>query len=298
MTGLSRVLWAASLAGAGFLAWSASSATVSYTDLLGRPRPPATLTRHYGSAPNQYAELFLPQTKGPHRVIVLIHGGCWLAEIPGTPLMDYLAADLQKRGYAVWNIDYRRIGDAGGGYPGTFLDVAKAVDMLREIAPAYDLNLKRIVLIGHSAGGQLALWDAARTHLPQASPLRTSDPLPVSAVISLAGIDDLESYRAAGPAACGGPQTIDSLVGHDGQNSYVDTSPARLLPIGVKQVIISGDLDPIVPARFGNGYAEKAKKAGDDVMAITLPDSGHFELIDPQSAAWKKIEAIMESLEK
>jgi acetyl esterase/lipase len=293
-----RVLSVAAVAGAAFLAWSASSATITYSDLLGRPRPPATLTRHYGTAPNQYAELFLPRTKGAHRVIVLIHGGCWLAELPGTALMDYLAADLQTRGYAVWNIDYRRVGDAGGGYPGTFQDVGTALESLRQIAPTYDLDLRNIIVIGHSAGGQLALWAAARPHLAQASMLRTANPLPIAAVISLSGIDDLESYRAAGPAACGGPQTIDALVGHDGQNSYTDTSPARLLPIAVKQIIVSGELDPIVPARFANDYAAKAKAAGDDVTAITIPDAGHFELIDPQSDAWAKIVAIVEKLKK
>src|ERR1700722_3226438 len=201
------------LAGAAVLAWSASAAPFSYSALRARPLPEATLTRHYGPAPDQVAELFLPKRKGPIRTIVLIHGGCWLADIPGTVLMDYLAEDLRKRGFAVWNIDYRRIGEDGGGYPGTFLDVAKAMDTLRPIAPAYKLALSRLVVIGHSAGGHLAVWAAARPHLPHNSVLYESNPLPISAVISLAGIDDLAAYRDHGPSACGGPSTIDSLVG-------------------------------------------------------------------------------------
>jgi acetyl esterase/lipase len=296
-----HMMLAASIMAAAFLAWSASSATISWSDLLNRARPQATLKRAYGVAPNQYAELFLPPGKGPHRVIVLIHGGCWLAEIPGTPLMDYLAADLQKRGYAVWNIDYRRIGDAGGGYLGTFLDVAKALDTLRDIAPAYDLDIRNIVVVGHSAGSQLALWAASRPHLPRDSALYQANPLRISSVISLAGIDDLEAFRADGPDLCGGPSTIDALVGPatgSHRDVYADTSPARLLPIDVKQVIISGQLDPIVPARFGDQYTAGAKVAGDDVSAVTLPDAGHFELIDPQSNAWKSIEARIEDLEK
>jgi len=120
MTNMYRWPLALVLAGAAFVAWSASSAPISYTDLLARPRPEATLARHYGPAPDQVAELFLPKREGPIRTIVLIHGGCWLAKIPGTVLMDYLAEDLRKRGFAVWNIDYRRIGENGGGYPGTF----------------------------------------------------------------------------------------------------------------------------------------------------------------------------------
>ena len=225
------------LAGAAFVAWSASSAPISYSDLLARPRPAATLTRHYGPAPNQIAELFLPKRKGPIRTIVLIHGGCWLAAIPGTVLMDYLAADLRNRGFAVWNIDYRRIGEDGGGYPGTFLDIAKAMDTLRNIAPAYKLDLSRLVVVGHSAGGQLAAWAAARPHLPRDSVLYEPDPLPVSAVVSLAGINDLADYRDHGPSACGGPSTIDALLGPPStahKDVYADTSPQRLLPLGVR----------------------------------------------------------------
>lgn len=289
---MSRFLLAFALIGAGVVAAGASSGTISYTDLLSRPQPEPTLTQHYGAAPHQFAELFMPQGRGPHRVIVLIHGGCWLAEIPGTPLMDYIAADLQQRGYAVWNIEYRRIGDEGGGYPGTFQDVAAALDSLREIAPRYELDLTHVIAVGHSAGGQLALWAAARPHLPKGSALIQPNPLPIADVVSLAGIDDLEAYRQSGPAACGGPQTIDALVGPvtgTHENVYADTSPARLLPIGVPQTIVSGALDPIVPQNFGRAYAAKAKAAGDTVQDVMLPGAGHFELIDPKSDAWKSI---------
>lgn len=292
MNPFSRWLLVTAFLGAGVVAAGASSGTIDYTDLLSRPLPKPTLTQHYGSAPNQFAELFMPRGHGPHRVVVLIHGGCWLTQIPGTPLMDYIAADLQRRGYAVWNIEYRRIGDAGGGYPGTFQDVAAALDSLRAVAPRYELDLTRIVAAGHSAGGQLALWAAARPHLPKTSALLAPNPLPISAVVSLAGIDDLEAYRQSGPSACGGPQTIDALVGPPTaahRDVYSDTSPARLLPIGVSQTIVSGALDPIVPQNFGQEYVAKAKAAGDPVQEVVLPGAGHFELIDPKSCAWKSI---------
>ena len=287
------------LAGAAFVAWSASSAPISYRDLLARPRPEATLTRHYGPGPDQVAELFLPKRERPIRTIVLIHGGCWLAEIPGTVLMDYLAEDLQKRGFAVWNIDYRRIGENGGGYPGTFLDAAKAMDALRDVAPAYKLDLSRLVVVGHSAGGHLAVWAAARPHLPHDSVLYESNPLPISAVVSLAGINDLADYRDRGPSACGGPSTIDSLVGPPTRKDvYADTSPSRLLPIGVRQVLVSGALDPIVPSRFAERYGALAKASGDKVELLTIAGAGHFELIDPTSDAWRRIEPVIEALEK
>jgi acetyl esterase/lipase len=190
--------------------WSAMSlamaAPITFRDLLSRPRATPTNTVTYGPAPHQFAELWLPEGKGPHRTLVMIHGGCWLAELPGTELMAYISQDLRQSGYAVWSIDYRRIGEDGGGYPGTFTDTADAIDKLKEIAPAHNLDLRKLVAIGHSAGGHLATWSAARPRLPKTSPLAKPDPLPVTGVVSLAGINDLKSYRATGPSACGGPR--------------------------------------------------------------------------------------------
>jgi acetyl esterase/lipase len=278
---------------------AAQAAPISYTDLLARPRPQPSKVASYGPAKEQMGELFLPSGKGPHPVIVLIHGGCWLAQLPGTELMDYMAADLQKRGYAVWNVEYRREGGAGGGYPGTFLDIADALDHLRVLAPGNALDLTRVVIVGHSAGGHLALWAAARRRLPQTSALYRENPLPVAAVVSLAGIADLAAYRANGPSACGGPQTIDGLVGPAGAahpDVYADTSPAALLPLGAKQEIVSGSLDHIVPAHFAAEYTAKARAFGDNATALDIAGAGHFELIDPTSDAWKQIEPIIERL--
>ncbi len=271
---------------------SAAAAPISFRDLLSRPRAKPTEVIPYGAAPHQFAELWLPSGHGPFQTIVLIHGGCWLAELPGTELMAYMAADLQAHGYAVWSIDYRRIGEAGGGYPGTFQDVAAALDKLKAVAPAHKLDLSKLVGVGHSAGGHLALWAAARAKLSRSSPLLASDPLPVRGVITLAGIDDLKAYRADGPQACGGAETIDALVGKASRGDvdvYADTSPAALSPIGVPQAVISGALDPIVPPKFGWDYAIAAAGAGDTVRELTLQGAGHFELIDPTSEAWPKI---------
>ncbi len=271
---------------------TATAAPISYRDLLARPRATPTETIAYGASPLQVGELWLPEGPGPHPVVVMIHGGCWLAALPGTELMVYLAEDLRKSGVAVWNLEYRRIGHDGGGYPGTFLDIAHGIDHLKTIAEAKHLDLGRMVITGHSAGGHLAVWGAARAQIPATSPLYVAEPLPFKAVVSLAGINDLDAYRATGGNACGGPETIDSLVdatGRKGQDLYRDTSPAALLPIKVPQTIVSGDLDPIVPARFGTAYAERVKAAGDPVTVLDMVASGHFELIDPQSAAWVAI---------
>lgn len=259
--------------------------TISFSDLLARPRAAADATIAYGAEPQQFGALWLPTGQGPYPVVVLIHGGCWQADLPGTELMDYLAADLRDRGYAVWNLEYRRIGHPGGAWPGTFKDVATGLDHLRTIAGPRGLDLSRVVLVGHSAGGHLVSWAAARSGLAKDSPLWTADPLPVSGVVSLAGINDLEAFRATGPDRCGGPQTIDDLVSvatRAGQDVYADTSPARLAAPKGQVSVISGELDPIVPPVFGPPFAARWS-----ATELTIKDAGHFELIDPTSPAWK-----------
>jgi len=279
----------------------ARARTISFAELLARPAPAPTRRIAYGPDPLQFGELWSPAGKGPHPVVVMVHGGCWLASLPGVALMAYVSEDLRRRGIAVWNIEYRRVGGAGGGYPGTFQDVGRAIDQLRVIAGRERLDLRRVVLVGHSAGGQLGLWAAARHRLPRRDRLFTPDPLPVAGVVSLAGIDDLAAYRASGPGACGEPDTVDELVGakaRRGVDVYADTSPAALVPIGARQAVISGALDPIVPPRFGHGYAAKARAAGDVVQIMDIANAGHFELIDPTSDAWRRIEPIIEAMLK
>ncbi len=259
--------------------------TISFSDLLARPRTAADSKVAYGPGPQQFGELWLPKGQGPFPVVVLIHGGCWQADLPGTELMDYLAADLRDRGYAIWNLEYRRIGHPGGAWPGTFTDVAAGLDHLRTIAGPRALDLSRVVLVGHSAGGHLASWAAARPGLPKESPLWAADPLAVKGVISLAGINDLEAFRATGPDRCGGPQTIDDLVSavtRAGQDVYADTSPMRLPAPSALVVVVSGELDPIVPPAFGPPFAARWS-----ATELTIKDAGHFELIDPTSPAWK-----------
>ena len=277
------------------------AAPISFADLLARPRPSSTRQIAYGPDPMQFGQLWSPAGKGPHPVVIMIHGGCWLASLPGVELMAYISEDLRRRGVAVWNIEYRRVGGAGGGYPGTFQDVGRGADYLRVIAKTEPLDPRHVVIVGHSAGGQLALWTAVRRRLPKRDPLFASAPLTVSGVVTLAGINDLAAYRAGGPDACGGPDTVDQLVGADarrGQDVYADTSPSALVPIGVKQAVISGVLDPIVPARFGDAYAAKARAAGDAVQTLDIDGAGHFELIDPTSQAWRRIEPVIEEMLK
>lgn len=244
--------------------------------------------RHaYGPAPAQFGDLRLPTGAGPFPVALLIHGGYWRARY-GLDLMDGLGDDLAGRGVASWNIEYRRVGEAGGGWPGTFQDVARAADTLRDLAARHPLDLAHVVAVGHSAGGHLALWLAARPRLdPAARRLLVPDPPdpPLAGVVSLAGVNDLAlawrlglSDGAAGELLGGGPETLPER--------YAAASPAALLPLGVPQILLHGLEDADVPPELSATYAAAATAMGDAVRLRELPDVDHFALIDPCSAAW------------
>jgi acetyl esterase/lipase len=249
----------------------------------------------YGAEPSQVVELFLPKGKGPHPVVILLHGGCWRKEFEGLPQTSGIAADLAKRGMAVWNVEYRRLGEPGAGYPGTFQDVAAAADRLRIEAPRYDLDLTRVVASGHSAGGHLALWAASRHRLPKSSPLWSPDPLPIRAVVSLAGVGDLKAQEQALPLACG-EASIRDLVGQPGRSDpFADTSPGELLPSGVKVVMIHGAYDHVLPPYSGLEYVQRVRAAGDVAEVLTIPDAGHFDVVIPTTPAWAVVAARIEA---
>jgi len=272
----------------------AEARPISWRNLLDRPREAADARIAYGEGEEQYGELWLPDGDGMHPLVIMVHGGCWQAAIPGTILQDQLNADLRGRGFAVWNITYPRLGHETGGYPGTFRSVAAAVDHARALAAEHPLDLSRSVIMGHSAGGHLALWAGARGRLgPDWVNAPGNEPFIPGAVITLAGINDLEAYRETGPGRCGEPGAVELLVDFTARapDPFADTSPARLLPLGVEQVVVSGALDPIVPPAFGEAYAAAATAAGDDVLEITIDQAGHFELIDPAAPAWAVIMA-------
>lgn len=241
----------------------------------------------YGTEPLHFGALYLPSGEGPHPVVVLIHGGFWRTRYDLT-LMNKLAENLAAQGIAAWNIEYRRVGDTGGGWPGTLLDVALATDYLHTLAPMHNLDTQRVIPIGHSAGGQLALWLAARPRLAQDNPLAyTTMPLPITGAISLAGAVDL---HMAWQLNLGDGATAELLGGSpdDLPDRYASASPAELLPMRVPQVLVHGDADDRVPITVSRTYVQKAKDAGDTVTLIELPAVDHFALIDPASDAWKQ----------
>jgi acetyl esterase/lipase len=242
----------------------------------------------YGPGPSQVVELFLPKGKGPHPVVILLHGGCWRREYEGLKQTSGIAADLASRGLAVWNVEYRGVDEAGGGYPGTFQDVATAVDLIRTDAAKYNLDTRRLVAVGHSAGAHLALWAAARPRLPAGSVLKSADPLPIRTVISLGGVGDLKAQEAVSKMVCGYDRDILLGVRPD---PFADTSPAELLPTGTKVVMVHGVYDHVFPPYTGRAYAEKVAAASDPVEVVIIPDAGHFDTVMTGTPAWNIVSA-------
>ena len=265
---------------------------LTWADLAARPRPVADATIAYGDDAMQKVDVWLPSAKGPHRTVLMVHGGCWQTEIADRRLMDWAAGDLRDAGYAVWNIDYRGVDRAGGGYPGTFADAAAATDALRSNAARFDLDLSTVVAVGHSAGGHLALWLAARARLPADSALRTPDPLPIAHVISLGGLPDLEDTARSPENGCG-TEVVAKLIGTTRADPYADTSVPRLLPLGLPQDLVNGRADRIIPFRMGESYVAAARAAGDRATLHAVADTGHVELVTPGTAAWAETKRLI-----
>jgi len=261
-------------------------------DLTSRPRPTCDVTIAYGPDSMQKVDVWLPQGAGPHPTVLMVHGGCWQTEIADRRLMDWVADDLRASGYAVWNIDYRGVDRAGGGYPGTFLDAAAATDALRDHAARFDLDTSYVVAVGHSAGGHLALWLAGRPRLPADSPLASAEPLPVAHVISLGGLPDLEDVANSPDNGCG-TDVVSQLIGGGRDDPYADTSVTRLLPLGVPHDLVNGRADRIVPFRMATAYLAHAQAAGDRVALHEVADTGHVELVTPDTAAWTEAKRLI-----
>jgi acetyl esterase/lipase len=236
----------------------------------------------YGPDPSQQGDLHLPAATGPLPVVIVIHGGYWRVRYDrtlGTPL----AVDLSRHGVAAWNIEYRRVG-GGGGWPETFLDVAAAVDVLAELPASHLLDLRRVAVVGHSAGGQLAMWAAARPKLPAGAPGATPQVV-VGGAVAQAGVLDLIrgfeqqlSRGAVGELLGGAPSEVP--------DRYATASPLELLPLGVPATVVHGDADDAVPIEQSERYAAAAERAGDQADLVRLAGVDHMDLIDPATAAW------------
>ncbi|MBA2768214.1 MAG: alpha/beta hydrolase [Sporichthyaceae bacterium] len=258
-------------------------------DVLRRPARPPDDTLAYGPDPAHLVDVRLPAT-GPAPLLVVLHGGFWMAEHDRAHAAAQ-SAGLADAGYVVATVEYRRVGMRGGGWPGTFDDVALLSDTVPPLVRAAvgaGVDPVCTVLVGHSAGGHLAAWAAARHRLPEASPWRRRSPLPVAGVVSLAGVLDLVDARRRG---LGGHAVRRLLPGRGrGLTERLGlTSPAGLLPIGVPLVLVHGTRDEEVPVDMSRAYAGTAAALGDDVTLHALDGVDHYELIDPLSSAWPTV---------
>jgi acetyl esterase/lipase len=249
-------------------------------------------THSYGEHRDQFGELTLPAGAGPFPVAGLIHGGFW-RERYDLRLEDALVADLASRGWAAWNLEYRRLGRrSGGGWPATFEDVIAGIDALADVD--VPLDLERVVAIGHSAGGHLALWAAAsaksRVAATAAGSRATSESsdephVLLAGAVSQAGVADLREAARLGLS----DSAAEALLGgspDEVPERYDAASPIDRLPLGIPQLLVHGDADENVPVSLSRRYAERA---GDACALVELPGGGHFEHLDPGSDAWRAV---------
>jgi acetyl esterase/lipase len=243
-------------------------------DVLTRTPPPYDVRLRYGADANQFGDLRLPKGESPFPVLMMIHGGFWRAKYD-LAHAGHLCAALAAEGIATWNIEYRRVGNPGGGWPGTFDDVLAACRYIRQQGNQHGLHPERLAVMGHSAGGQLALCLAA--HEPS-----------LEAAIALAGVVDLKrayelhlSNDAAAEFLGGSPQQVPE--------HYAEASPVELPIPSLNQVLIHGTVDDVVPVAFSRDYVRAKHLRKEHVTLTEIPDAGHFDIIDPQSRAWAAV---------
>ena len=248
---------------------------VSWREIEALPRDIADHRISYGKDALQFGELRLPESAGPYPVIVFIHGGCWLNQFS----LDHVSAmsrALANQGYAVWTPEYRRAGDAGGGWPGTFEDIVRSIGVLSELAPEYSLDLNRVVMMGHSAGGHLALWLAAQNNLP------------LRGVVSLAGICDLKAYEKLGNDCAASLPGLLGGTSREMSERWSKANPIELLPIDVPVSLIHGDRDRIVPLSQSENFSAAA---GCELHVVR--GGGHFDMVSPHAQAYEIISQIL-----
>jgi len=263
---------------------------VEWSEIANATVPAADQRISYGPDTLQYGELRLPSGDGPFPIAVVIHGGCWQAEYD----LRHAAAEseaLRAAGIATWTIEYRRIGNPGGGWPGTFADITRAIDFLPQLAArAGRLDAARVILIGHSAGGHLALWAASRApDSDGAANAPTPPSLPLQGVVSLAGITDLRAYGAQ-PGSCN--SAVPQLLGgtpDEYDARYSAANPVELVPLRAPVRLVHGALDPIVPPAQSHGFATRSREAGGRATVTIVDGAGHFDMLAPHAPAWREV---------
>ena len=246
-------------------------------DILSLAAPKADARVAYGSDANQFMDLRLPKGIGPHPLAIVIHGGYWRARYD-LVYMGHLCAGLTAKGVATANVEYRRVGNAGGGWPGTFADMRAAYQLLVQSAQQHRFDVRRVIAMGHSAGGQLALCLAARE-------------MGVKAAVSLAGVVDLQR---AYELHLSNDAVVEFLGGTPAEvaDHYREADPMRLA-IGARQWLVHGAADDVVPPGLSKDYVNAKVKAKEDARLVEISGAGHFEVVDPRAGAWGEVERVV-----
>lgn len=263
-------------------------ATMAWDELFARPKPAPDARIAYGEGELQFSEAWIPAGEGPHPTVLMIHGGCWQTAIAERDIMDWIAGDLRDRGIAVWNVEYRGV-DRGGGYPGTYEDVLAAAESLMRSADRFALDTSSIVAVGHSAGGHLALWLAARQGASDSEELTSPTPLPIATVISQGGLPDLRSSERRTGHACG-TEAPRLMAG----GRYDLTSPPEMPAGSARQILVNAERDRIAPPEYAAAYREAMAARGVAVELVTVPGEGHVELVAPGTASWARQAELIE----
>jgi acetyl esterase/lipase len=258
-------------------------------DAEALPTTKPTLVAKYGSDALQFGELRIPFGNGPFPVAVIVHGGCWTKGHATLRYMAPLAGALTDAGVATWNIEYRQKGDAGGGWPGTFDDWAAATDYLRVLAREQPIDLRRIIVVGHSAGGHAALWIASRPRLPLTSKIRGRNPLKVRAAVDIDGPSEFTRFVGIDKAVCNEPVVAPFMGGtpQERPKRYAQADPLINLPLGVRQYLVSST---VLLAAEAKQYRQAAMRAGDSVSVLIIAHGTHFDVVTPGTAAWARVE--------
>jgi len=265
------------------------------SSILNRTSPPFDLRIRYGGDPSQFAELRFPSGKGPFPLLFVVHGGFWQARYDLSHV-GHLCAALTSKGVITCNVEYRRIGNPGGGWPGTFQDISLATrNILQTMSSDSRFDLARRAIVGHSAGGHLAFWMAGSHRIGKGSLLFNDQKNALTRAVSLAGVSDL---RLAWKQKLGHGIVTRLMGGTPDQHSdrYDAGSPIELLPTGAREILVHGVADDTVPVSQSEAFVERAEKIGDRPSFIKLHDVGHYELIDPESEAWPTVAGAVLSL--
>ena len=266
------------------------SSPVGYGDVVDLPsRTPDHTIAYTSDSEWQFGQLWLPpenntQQLASYPTIIFIHGGCWLSEYDITHT-NALSTALSQAGFLVWSLEYRRVGNSGGGWPGTFSDIAQGIDYIRELAVGYPIDLNAVALMGHSAGGHLALWAVGRQGFDQQHPFYQPNPFIPKAVIGLAAITDLPSYAAISGSCNSAAQQLMGGSIADLQQRYSFANPI-VASASIGYILFQGRQDNIVPMSQAKAFASFGTS---NVTLSLIENAGHFDLIHPGTDAWQTV---------